>query len=89
MLTANNRGVEAIIRERGAVPATVAILQGRPHVGLTAHQLEALAEAGPLARKCSRRDLAVAIAQVCGFSKEGGVMPPRAVPRAVPPSTPK
>ncbi|CAN0529734.1 unnamed protein product, partial [Ectocarpus sp. 8 AP-2014] len=30
------RGVEDIIRERGAVPATVAVLQGRPHVGLTA-----------------------------------------------------
>ncbi|CAM9368642.1 unnamed protein product, partial [Ectocarpus sp. 13 AM-2016] len=57
------RGVEDIIRERGAVPATVAVLQGRPHVGLTASQLESLAEAGPRARKCSRRDLAVALAQ--------------------------
>lgn len=60
----SNRGVEDIIRERGAVPATVAVLQGRPHVGLTASQLESLAEAGPRARKCSRRDLAVALAQV-------------------------
>ncbi|CAN0416206.1 unnamed protein product [Hapterophycus canaliculatus] len=58
------RCVEAIIRERGAVPATVAVIQGRPHVGLTAPQLESLAKAGPRARKCSRRDLAVAIAQV-------------------------
>ena len=59
-----HRGVEDIIRGRGAVPATVAILAGRPHVGLTSEQLEALAKAGPRARKCSRRDLAVAIAQV-------------------------
>ena len=58
------RSVEAIIRSRGATPATVAILAGRPHVGLTPGQLEALAEAGPRARKCSRRDLAVAMAQV-------------------------
>lgn len=62
--TNENRGVENIIRERGAVPATVAILKGRPHVGLSASQLESLAEAGPRARKCSRRDLAVAMAQV-------------------------
>ena len=61
---AENRGVEDIIRQRGAVPATVAILKGQPHVGLTDAQLELLAEAGPQARKCSRRDLAVAIAQV-------------------------
>lgn len=56
--------MEDIIRQRGAVPATVAILKGQPHVGLTDAQLESLAKAGPGARKCSRRDLAVAIAQV-------------------------
>lgn len=65
--THEKRGVENIIRERGAVPATVAILKGRPHVGLSASQLESLAEAGPRARKCSRRDLAVAMAQVCTY----------------------
>lgn len=52
------------MREKGAVPATVALLGGRPLIGLTTRQLEALAKAGPRARKCSRRDLAVAIAQV-------------------------
>lgn len=46
------------------MPATVAVLGGRVHVGLAPDQLEALARAGPMARKCSSRDLGVAIAQV-------------------------
>lgn len=37
-------------------------------MGLTSEQLEALAKAGPVVRKCSRRDLAVAIAQVIPIS---------------------
>ena len=36
--------VEGIIRSRGAVPATVAILEGRVHVGLKRGQLEELAQ---------------------------------------------
>ena len=36
--------VEGIIRARGAVPATVAILGGRVHVGLKGEQLEELAQ---------------------------------------------
>lgn len=54
------------------MPATVAILEGRPLVGLTSKQLEVLARAGPLARKCSRRDLAVAVAQVRGPTNSRG-----------------
>lgn len=60
------------MRGKGAVPATVAILEGRPLVGLSSEQLEILAKAGPLARKCSRRDLSVAIAQVRGPTNSGG-----------------
>src|SRR6516164_2557913 len=56
------REAEAAVRAGGAVPATVAVWEGRPTVGLDAHQLEALARsAGVL--KASRRDLARAVAQ--------------------------
>ena len=37
------RGVEAVVRAHGGVPATVAVLAGVPHVGLTDQQLQALA----------------------------------------------
>lgn len=50
--------VEAIIRQAGAVPATIALLRGVPCIGLDAAQLEALAASGRTVRKVSRRDLA-------------------------------
>lgn len=37
------RAVESVIREQGAVPATIAILDGVPHIGLTDDQLHSLA----------------------------------------------
>jgi pseudouridylate synthase len=52
--------VESIVREKGAVPATIAILNGRIHVGLTTQELELLAQ-DPLPEKVSRRDLASVI----------------------------
>lgn len=55
------RAVEAAIREAGAVPATIAVIDGRPHVGLTDDQLEALGQAKDVA-KLSRADLPVCIA---------------------------
>ena len=51
------RAVEAVVRAHGAVPATIAVLAGTPHVGLTPPQLERLARAGHAVRKVSRRDL--------------------------------
>ena len=56
------RAVEAVIRDRGAVPATIAILAGRLHAGLDATGLERLAAARDVA-KASRRDLATLVAQ--------------------------
>jgi pseudouridine-5'-phosphate glycosidase len=50
--------VEDAIRARGAVPATVAILEGRMRVGLAAADLETLARIGGEAAKASRRDVA-------------------------------
>lgn len=37
------QAVEGVVRAHGAVPATVAVLAGVPHVGLSAEQLQALA----------------------------------------------
>jgi pseudouridine-5'-phosphate glycosidase len=56
------RRVEAEVRAQGAVPATVAVVAGRPCVGLEAAELEALAREGPRWLKLSRRDLAHAVA---------------------------
>jgi pseudouridine-5'-phosphate glycosidase len=56
------RDAEAAIREEGAVPATIAVLRGRPNIGLTATDLETLALGEPVL-KASRRDLAAAVAQ--------------------------
>jgi pseudouridine-5'-phosphate glycosidase len=53
--------MEAAVREAGAVPATVAVLSGEVRVGLTAAEIDALAQT-PGTRKCSRRDLPVAVA---------------------------
>nr|XP_009405707.1 PREDICTED: uncharacterized protein LOC103988795 isoform X1 [Musa acuminata subsp. malaccensis] len=49
--------VEAIVRENGAVPATIAILDGVPCIGLNNAQLERLAKLGINAQKTSRRDI--------------------------------
>jgi pseudouridine-5'-phosphate glycosidase len=54
--------MEAIIREEGAVPATIAVLGGAPRVGLTAAEIEHLASAQNV-RKLSRRDIAACLAQ--------------------------
>jgi pseudouridine-5'-phosphate glycosidase len=52
--------VEAAVRANGAVPATIAILSGRIHIGLTPEQLEQFAQARDV-MKCSRRDLPFAV----------------------------
>lgn len=55
--------VEKQVRDNGAVPATIAIMEGKVHVGLEPSQLERLAKAGASAvRKVSRRDFASTIA---------------------------
>ena len=54
------RDVEAAIREAGAVPATIALMDGRIHIGLDDATLEALAQARDV-MKVSRADLAVCL----------------------------
>jgi len=53
---------ERIIRERGAVPATIALLDGVVHIGLEADELDAIANRDDIS-KASSRDLAIIIAQ--------------------------
>ena len=53
---------ERIIRDRGAIPATIALLDGVIHIGLEAHELEAIANRDDIS-KASIRDLAIIVAQ--------------------------
>nr|WP_225987079.1 pseudouridine-5'-phosphate glycosidase [Streptomyces spectabilis] len=53
--------LEEAVREEGAVPATIAVLDGRPHVGLDKEQLERVAGEDGI-RKLGHRDLPLAVA---------------------------
>ncbi|WP_169568596.1 pseudouridine-5'-phosphate glycosidase [Sneathiella limimaris] len=52
--------METIIRENGAIPATIAIIRGKITVGLELEELLHLAKSGDV-RKCSVRDLSMAL----------------------------
>src|SRR3954470_4812596 len=54
--------IESVVRERGAVPATIAILGGEVRIGLDHAALQALANADGVA-KCGVRDLAPVVAR--------------------------
>jgi len=55
---ATAKEVEQVVRDNGATPATIAILDGVIHVGLDEAALTKLAKLGTKAHKTSRRDLA-------------------------------
>ena len=55
--------VEKVIRDNGAVPATIAILGGRLKAGLKPEEIEYLGKAGQAVAKASRRDLPVLVAE--------------------------
>ena len=59
--------VERIIRENGAVPATIAIIGGRLKAGLTEAEIEYFGKKGQAIHKASRRDLAV----LCARGEDG------------------
>ena len=59
--------VERIIRENGAVPATIAIIGGRLKAGLSAEEIEYFGKKGLGITKASRRDLAV----LCARGEDG------------------
>lgn len=56
------RNIEESVRAAGAVPATIAVLNGQITVGLTNEQLDYLGTAENV-RKCSRRDLPIVVAR--------------------------
>ncbi len=55
--------VERIVRENGAVPATIAILGGRLKAGLSKDEIEYLGKTGTAVTKVSRRDLPVVVSR--------------------------
>ena len=55
--------VEDTVRQAGAVPATIAILNGRLKAGLTVEEIQQLGKRGTDVVKCSRRDLPFVIAR--------------------------
>ena len=59
--------VEKIIRENGAVPATIAVIGGRLKAGLSAEEIEYFGKKGKAIAKASRRDLAV----LCARGEDG------------------
>ena len=59
--------VERIIRENGAVPATIAIIGGRLKAGLTPEEIEYFGKKGQAIAKASRRDLTV----LCARGEDG------------------
>jgi pseudouridine-5'-phosphate glycosidase len=55
--------VEAAVRAGGAVPATIAVLDGKLKVGLSPDEIQDLGQLGMDAIKCSRRDLPFVVAR--------------------------
>ncbi len=55
--------VEKIVRDNGAVPATIAIIGGRLKAGLSPQEIEYFGKKGPEIAKASRRDLPVLAAK--------------------------
>src|SRR5215207_7947653 len=54
--------LQQIVSETGATPATIAIIAGKPSVGLSDDQIDVLANSSDI-RKISTRDISVAVAQ--------------------------
>ena len=59
--------VEQMVRDNGAIPATIAIIGGRLKAGLTAEEIEYFGKKGPEITKASRRDLAM----LCARKEDG------------------
>ena len=55
--------VEKIIRENGAVPATIAVIKGRLKAGLSHEEIDYLGKTGTAVAKASRRDLPALVAR--------------------------
>jgi len=81
LATAN--ALEEAVRQKGAVPATIAIFDGLPHIGLDAEKLALLADPNSKIEKVSRRDIpyllssrthgATTVAATMLFAKTAGI----------------
>jgi pseudouridine-5'-phosphate glycosidase len=56
------RRLESIVRDFAAVPATIAVIEGKLCVGISSEQLKSLAESDDV-KKISTRDIPIAVAQ--------------------------
>ncbi|KAJ2006200.1 hypothetical protein H4R26_001514 [Coemansia thaxteri] len=69
------RLVEQVVRESGSTPATIALFDGKIHVGLGNDELERLGKCGKAAVKTSRRDMAAVLSQrMLGATTVSGTM---------------
>lgn len=59
---ATAHALENVVRAEGAVPATIAVIDGQICVGLTSHELERISDPTTPVLKLSERDLPVAVA---------------------------
>jgi pseudouridine-5'-phosphate glycosidase len=67
--------VESIVQQSGVTPATIAIIDGIPCIGLMEHELEKLAQLGPQCVKTSRRNIAYVMAKkLTGATTVSGTM---------------
>ncbi|CAB3998063.1 pseudouridine-metabolizing bifunctional -like isoform X1, partial [Paramuricea clavata] len=74
------RSVIEIIRRNGVVPATVAVLNGELHIGLTRSELEYISKMGKSAIKTSRRDIPAVLSKgLVGGTTVSGTMVAAAV----------
>jgi pseudouridylate synthase len=55
--------VEQVVRDHGAIPATIALIGGAPKAGLTQDEIERFGKDGPQIMKVSLRDLPYVVAQ--------------------------
>ncbi|MBO5776420.1 MAG: pseudouridine-5'-phosphate glycosidase [Clostridia bacterium] len=55
--------VESAVRESGAIPATIAIINGIPTIGCSKEEIEVLGKAGLSVTKVSRRDIPIVISK--------------------------
>ncbi|KAJ2828794.1 hypothetical protein IWW50_001199 [Coemansia erecta] len=69
------RQVEKIVTDSGSTPATIALIDGRIHVGLSDHDLERLGSGSEPVVKTSRRDMAAVLSQrLLGATTVSGTM---------------
>jgi len=55
--------VERLVRDNGAIPATIALIKGKIKIGLTIQEIDYLAKSGKKIVKASRRDLPYLLAE--------------------------